>query len=97
MYIQDEPGIDAGGVRRDFFNSISKSIFNEDIGFFSHSDNNTYMPNPRSVVQLDYEKYFRFIGRIIAKAIMEKCMLECYFTPSVYKMILGQTLTFKDL
>lgn len=28
---------------------------------------------------------------------MEKCMLECYFTPSVYKMILGQTLTFKDL
>jgi hypothetical protein len=55
------------------------------------------MPNPRSVVQLDYEKYFRFIGRIIGKAIMEKCMLECYFTPSVYKMILGQTLNFKDL
>jgi len=47
------------------------------------------MPNPRSIVQLDYDKYFRFIGRIIAKAIMEKSMLECYFTPSVYKMILG--------
>ena len=36
-------------------------------------------------------------GRIIGKAIMEKCMLECYFTPSIYKMILGQTLNFKDL
>ena len=25
------------------------------------------MPNPRSVIQLDYEKYFRFIGRILGK------------------------------
>ena len=55
------------------------------------------MPNPRSSLQIDYIKYFKFIGRIIAKAIYEKCMLECYFVSSVYKMIIGQTLNFKDL
>lgn len=31
---KDEPGIDAGGVRRDYFNSISKEIFNPDLGLF---------------------------------------------------------------
>jgi hypothetical protein len=31
---KDEPGIDAGGVRRDYFNSISKEIFNADLGLF---------------------------------------------------------------
>ena len=55
------------------------------------------MPNPSSVIQVDYEKYFRFNGRILAKAIMEECMLESYFVSSVYKMIIGQTLRFKDL
>ena len=31
---EDEPGIDVGGVRRDYFNSISKEIFNADLGLF---------------------------------------------------------------
>ena len=31
---KDEPGIDAGGVRRDYFNSISREIFNADLGLF---------------------------------------------------------------
>ena len=31
---KDEPGHDAGGVRRDYFNSISKEIFNADLGLF---------------------------------------------------------------
>jgi len=31
---KDEPGYDAGGVRRDYFTSISKEIFNADLGLF---------------------------------------------------------------
>jgi len=31
---EGEPGIDVGGVKRDYFNSISKEIFNPDLGLF---------------------------------------------------------------
>ena len=55
------------------------------------------MPNPRSSIQINYTSYFKFIGRVIAKAVFEDCRLECYFVSPLYKMIVGQTLTFKDL
>mmetsp|Transcript_38990 Transcript_38990/g.59285 ORF Transcript_38990/g.59285 Transcript_38990/m.59285 type:complete len:222 (+) Transcript_38990:3993-4658(+) len=55
------------------------------------------MPNPKSYVQTDHIRYFKFIGRVIGKALFEGCLLECYFIRSVYKMIIGQKLSFKDL
>lgn len=55
------------------------------------------MPNPKSYVQTDHIRYFKFIGRVIGKALYEGCLLECYFVRSMYKMIIGQKLNFKDL
>lgn len=55
------------------------------------------MPNPKSYVQTDHIRYFKFIGRVIGKALFEGCLLECYFVRSVYKMLIGQKLAFQDL
>ena len=55
------------------------------------------MPNPKSYVQPEHIKYFKFIGRVIGKALFESCNLECYFVRSIYKMLIGQKLNFKDL
>jgi E3 ubiquitin-protein ligase HUWE1 len=40
---------------------------------------------------------FRFVGRIIGKALCEGQLLDCYFVRAIYKMMLGQTLELKDL
>ena len=42
-------------------------------------------------------KYFKFIGRVIGKALFDECLLECYFVKSLYKIILGEPLNFKDV
>ena len=55
------------------------------------------MPNPKSYIQTDHIRYFKFIGRVIGKALFEGCLLECYFVRSIYKMLIGQKLNFKDL
>jgi len=55
------------------------------------------MPNPRSHVQPDHIRYFKFVGRIIGKALIDGHLLECYFVKSMYKVMIGQKLTFRDL
>mmetsp|Transcript_4327 Transcript_4327/g.7309 ORF Transcript_4327/g.7309 Transcript_4327/m.7309 type:complete len:410 (-) Transcript_4327:52-1281(-) len=93
-----EVGQDIGGLTRDFFIELSKEMFNQNYSLFKWSDNGSnYMPNPKSYVQSDHIRYFRFIGRVIGKAMFEGCLLECYFVKSIYKMMIGQKLNYKDL
>lgn len=93
-----ERGQDVGGLTRDFFIELSKEMFNKNYSLFKASDNgSSYMPNPKSYVQQDHIRFFKFIGRIIGKALFENCLLECYFVRGMYKMIIGQKLNFKDL
>lgn len=40
---------------------------------------------------------FRFVGRIIGKAIIEGQLLDCYFVKALYKMMLNNTLLLADL
>lgn len=42
-------------------------------------------------------KYFKFIGRFVGKALYDGHLLDCFFTRSFYKHILGQPLTFHDM
>ena len=85
-----ERGQDVGGLTRDFFIELSKEMFNQNYSLFKKSDNgSTYMPNPKSYIQTDHIRYFKFIGRVIGKALFEGCLLECYFVRSIYKMLIG--------
>lgn len=94
-----ERGMDWGGLLRDFFIEISKAMFNREYALFVPSDGGaTYLPDARSGVQgIDHVKWFKFCGRIIGKAVMENCLVEAYFVRSIYKMIIGQNIQFKDL
>ena len=97
MEFSGERGQDVGGLTRDFFIDLSREMFNQNFGLFKHSDNgSSYMPNPKSYVQGDHLSFFKFIGRVIGKALLENCNLECYFVRSMYKMMIGQKLNFKD-
>jgi len=92
----DEEGMDAGGVAREWFLELSKQVFNANYNLFIPSANgNTFQPSlisdPANL------NYFRFIGKFIAKALFDKQLLECYFTRSFYKHILGQPINYHDI
>jgi E3 ubiquitin-protein ligase HUWE1 len=96
---QGEEGIDAGGVTREWYQVLSRQIFNPDYALFSPvaSDSTTFHPNRTSWVNPEHLSFFKFIGRIIGKAIYDFKLLDCHFSRAVYKKILGKPVSIKDM
>ncbi|RXG54495.1 E3 ubiquitin-protein ligase HUWE1 [Armadillidium vulgare] len=94
-----EEGQDAGGLLREWYVIISREIFNPMYALFciSPGDRVTYMINPSSHCNSNHLSYFKFVGRVIAKAIYDNKLLECYFTRSFYKHILGKMVRVADM
>ncbi len=93
-----EQAADAGGVTREWYTMLSRAMFNPIVALFKKSAHgNTYQPDPKSVIEPNHLNYFKFIGRIIGKALLDGQYLECYFTRALYKTLVGQTLTIQDM
>lgn len=95
----NEPGLDYGGVSREFFFLLSHEMFSPLYGLFAYSthENYTLQINPHSDINPDHLDYFRFIGRVIGMAIFHKKFLDAYFVSSFYKQLLGQRVTLEDI
>jgi len=80
----DEEGVDVGGLTREWFSVLARQMFNPDYALFqpSAADKITYQPNRSSWINPDHIFYFRFIGRIIGKAVL----LLYYHTNPRYTM-----------
>jgi E3 ubiquitin-protein ligase HUWE1 len=72
-------------------------MFNPNYSLFNLTSNGvTYYPNSQSFVNPDHLNFFKFIGRMIGKALFDGHLLECYFSKPLYKMMVGQDITFED-
>ncbi|KAI3769136.1 hypothetical protein L6452_00236 [Arctium lappa] len=98
VHFQGEEGIDAGGLTREWYQSLSRVIFDKGALLFTTVGNNaTFQPNPNSVYQTEHLSYFKFVGRVVAKALFDGQLLDVYFTRSFYKHILGVKVTYHDI
>lgn len=99
IVFEDEEGQDAGGLLREWYMIISRDIFNPMYALFTVSpgDRVTYMINSSSHCNPNHLCYYKFVGRVIAKAIYDNKLLECYFTRSFYKHILGIPVKYTDM
>lgn len=95
----NEEGVDAGGVTREWFSVLARAMFNPDYALFAPcaADRTTYQPNRASAVNPDHLAFFKFVGRVIGKAIYDGRLLDAYFTRSFYKHILGKPVDYRDL
>lgn len=99
IVFEEEEGQDAGGLLREWYVIISRDIFNPMYALFTVSpgDRVTYMINSASHYNSNHLCYYKFVGRVIAKAIYDNKLLECYFTRSFYKHILGIPVKYTDM
>ncbi|XP_071229525.1 E3 ubiquitin-protein ligase HUWE1-like isoform X21 [Salvelinus alpinus] len=101
LYIvfEGEEGQDAGGLLREWYMIISREMFNAMYALFrtSPGDRVTYTINPSSHCNPNHLSYFKFVGRVVAKAVYDNRLLECYFTRSFYKHILGKSVRYTDM
>lgn len=90
-----EEGVDAGGLSREFFGILAKEMFNPNYALFtSTEDGCTFQPNPHSSINREHLDYFRFVGRIVGKAVADGFLLDAHFTRSLYKHMLGIKVRF---
>lgn len=93
-----EVGIDAGGLRRDFFIELSKAMFDPNYSLFNRTSNGvTFHPNQQSHVNPEHLNFFKFIGRFIGKSLHDGELLELHLSRPMYKMMVGEDLLYEDL
>lgn len=80
---------------------MAREIFNPNLALFVSvpEGGTTFQPNPNSVVQSDtgvsHLEFFKFVGRLVGKALYDGQIMDAYFTRSFYKHMLGQPLTYE--
>jgi len=94
-----EEGIDAGGVSREWFTAMARQMFLADYALFNSvaSDRTTFHPNALSEINDEHLVTFKFVGRIIGKALYEGRHLDAHFSRAVYRRILGKSVSLKDM
>ncbi|EQC25918.1 hypothetical protein SDRG_16217 [Saprolegnia diclina VS20] len=96
----DEPGLDAGGLLREWVLLLCERLFDESYGLFqaTHVENLGYWFNTNAAqLRDDHLKCYEFIGRLIAKCLLEGQLLTVHFALPLLKHILGVPISFSDL
>ncbi|EJD02952.1 uncharacterized protein FOMMEDRAFT_107991 [Fomitiporia mediterranea MF3/22] len=94
-----EEGVDAGGVTREWFQILARQMFNPNYALFEPcaADRQTYQPNRASEINPDHLSYFKFVGRVIGKAIYDGRLMDAHFARSLYRMLLGKRVDYRDV
>lgn len=95
----DEEGVDAGGLTREWFQILARQMFDPNYALFQPcvADKLTYQPNRASWVNPEHLSFFKFVGRVIGKAIFDGRLLDAYFARSFYRQLLDKTVDYRDV
>ena len=94
-----EESSDAGGLIREWLTILFKEIMDPKSGLFERSDTDEVSYLIKHTIKKTEEnlkKYF-FIGKVLAKAMLENLTVNCCFNKIIYQLILGEKIEFKDL
>jgi E3 ubiquitin-protein ligase NEDD4 len=96
-----EIGIDAGGLTREWFQLVTEEVFNPDMGLWLPSASNQMAmrinPASEKTCPEDHLIYFRFLGRVMGKALFDGHLVAGHMVRHMYKHILGWPVMFDDL
>ena len=90
---------DAGGIFREWFTTLFKSLESEKLRLFvvSETQEFSYIINPFLRHNEENFKYFTFIGKLLGKALLDNITINVCFNKLIYKMILQEDITYDDL
>eukprot|EP00948_MAST-09A_sp_MAST-9A-sp1_P001077 g1077.t1 len=93
-----EDGIDSGGLTKDWYLEICRNLcYNASYCLFRPNDDGTVEINPLSGVNPQHLQYFRFLGRLLAKAIYDRQLVDVLFCTHLFKGITGGEYDIDDL
>ena len=90
---EEEEGIDAGGLFKDFWNDLSSRVFNPSFGLFSVTSSQLLYPNHNAVSlypREELDKLYFFVGRVLGKALFENLVVQPQFAHFFLSFINGR-------
>jgi hypothetical protein len=84
---------------REWFTTLFKALEGENLKLFVRSDTDdfSYIINPFLKRNQKNYKYFDFIGKLMAKALIDNITVNICFNKLIYKMILHERVKFDEL
>lgn len=91
---KDEPGIDEGGVQKEFFQLLVRELLDVEYGMFDYNtESNLYWIKKDT---FESPLKFELIGIIIGLAIYNSNILDIHFPLAMYKKLLNREITLED-
>jgi ubiquitin-protein ligase E3 C len=95
---EPESGIDGGGLFKEFMIHICREVFDPKFGLFAVTDDQTLYPSPSAFrAHPNAAELYRFMGKVVGKAIYEMFLLEAQFSRVFLNRILGHTNEVDDV
>ena len=94
-----EESQDAGGLIREWLTILFNKILDEETGLFERSDTEEigYIVKKNLVPSKENLNKFYFIGKVLAKALLENLTVNCCLNKAIYQLILKENIKFEDL
>ncbi|CAD7697676.1 unnamed protein product [Ostreobium quekettii] len=90
-----EEGIDAGGVKKEFFQILVEKLLSVDYGMLAYQpESRTYWFNP---VSLEHEDEFLLIGLVVGLAVYNGVLLDFPLPMALYKKLIGMDVGLREL
>eukprot|EP00948_MAST-09A_sp_MAST-9A-sp1_P001909 g1909.t1 len=97
---QIEPGIDGGGLSREYLQELCKALFSSKLFFSQTTEHGLLYPNSQPEIQFPFSvqmDHWRFIGRIMGKALYDGVLVEQMFAPFFLNRLLGRQVYIREL
>jgi len=93
-----EAGIDGGGVFKEFLTSLVKEVFHTDRGLWLENEQHELYPNSHSYATEGHNlRWYRFVGRMLGKALYEGILVDVTFAGFFLAKWLGRQSFLDDL
>lgn len=94
----NELGSDAGGLTREYYSIITKTLFDPRTGLFKlTADGTSVFLNPRAKLIPHYLLYLELSGLMLAKAIAQRCIVDVRLAKPLLKFLISQSPSIEDL
>lgn len=90
----NEPGVDAGGLKKEWFLLLTRSLFSPETGMLYNVEDSNYLWFNISTIE-NYETYYLF-GSILGLAIYNSTILDLKFPLTLYKLLIDKPIGLSD-
>ena len=95
VFFEGEPGVDEGGVQKEFFQILIRDLFDPEFTMFTYNQEQRLYWFRGDSFQSPIQ--FELIGIVLGLAIFNGVILDVHLPMACYKKLMGQPLGLEDL